>query len=47
MIKTIIFDLGNVLLNFKPIEYLSSKIPDEIKVQEVYKEIFLSEEWIS
>ncbi|MEW9094057.1 MAG: HAD family phosphatase [Clostridiaceae bacterium] len=46
MIKTIIFDLGNVLLNFSPIEYLSSKIPDEIKVQEVYKEIFLSEEWI-
>ncbi|WP_315118174.1 HAD family phosphatase [uncultured Clostridium sp.] len=46
MIKTIIFDLGNVLLNFKPIEYLRSKLSDEIKVQEVYKEIFLSEEWI-
>lgn len=46
MIKNIIFDLGNVLLNFKPLEYLNSKLSNEKKIQEVYKEIFLSEEWL-
>lgn len=45
MIKNIIFDLGNVLLDFNPKEYLRNKIKDEKKVQELYEEIFLSEEW--
>lgn len=46
MIKNVIFDLGNVLLNFNPIQYLHEKIDDEEKVREVFKEIFLSEEWV-
>ncbi|GAA0729401.1 HAD family phosphatase [Clostridium malenominatum] len=46
MIKNIIFDLGNVLLSFKPLEYLSGKISDKDKIEEIYKEIFLSEEWV-
>lgn len=46
MIKNIIFDLGNVLLSFKPLEYLSGKIHDKDKIEEIYKEIFLSEEWV-
>lgn len=46
LIKNIIFDLGNVLLNFKPLEYLNSKLSDEDKCRQVYKEIFLSEEWL-
>ena len=29
MIKNIIFDLGNVLLNFEPLEYLYKKIPEK------------------
>lgn len=44
MIKNIIFDLGNVLLNFDPKEYVKSKITEE-KVEEIYKDIFQSDEW--
>ena len=46
MIKNVIFDLGNVLLNFEPKGYLKSKIPIE-KIEIVYKSIFQSEEWVS
>ncbi|MBK1810404.1 HAD family phosphatase [Clostridium sp. YIM B02505] len=46
MYKNIIFDIGNVLLSFNPIEYLSSKIKQPEKVLEVHKELFQSEEWI-
>ena len=46
MIKNIIFDLGNVLLNFEAKKYLGSKIPLE-KIEIIYKGIFQSEEWIS
>lgn len=45
MINNIIFDLGNVLLDFKPVEYLRTKFDDEEKIQELFEEIFLSEEW--
>jgi len=45
MIKNVIFDLGNVLLSFNPQDYLRTKIDDENKVQQVYREIFLSDEW--
>lgn len=45
MYKNIIFDLGNVLLSFNPMEYLRSKISEE-RIQEVFKAIFQSEEWI-
>ncbi|AKN32035.1 HAD family hydrolase [Clostridium carboxidivorans P7] len=45
MYKNIIFDLGNVLLNFKPKEYLKTKITEVNKVSEIYKEIFQSEQW--
>ncbi len=45
MIKNVIFDLGNVLLSFDPQGYLRTKIDNESKVQELYNEIFLSEEW--
>lgn len=45
MYKNIIFDLGNVLLSFDPKEYLKSKISED-KLEDVYKAIFQSEEWI-
>lgn len=45
MYKNIIFDLGNVLLSFNPKEYLKSKI-EENRIERVFKEIFLSDEWI-
>lgn len=46
MYKHIIFDIGNVLLNFKPREYLKTKINDPQKVLEIYKEIYQSKEWL-
>lgn len=45
MYKNIIFDLGNVLLSFNPKEYLNSKI-GENRIERVFKEIFLSKEWV-
>lgn len=45
MIKNIIFDLGNVLLNYDPEEYLKTKITDTDKISEVYTDIFKSKEW--
>ncbi len=44
MIKVILFDVGNVLLNFKPEEYYKVKF-DEKTVKEVQKVIFSGEEW--
>lgn len=45
MYKNIVFDLGNVLLSFNPREYLKNKISED-KIDEVYKAIFSSEEWV-
>ena len=44
-IKNIVFDLGNVLLEFKPLEYLKTKEFEENKIKELHEEIFLSKEW--
>ena len=44
MIKNIIFDIGNVLLDFNPKVYVKSKVTEE-KVEEIYKSIFQSYEW--
>ena len=44
MIKNIIFDIGNVLLDFNPKIYVKSKVIEE-KVEEIYKSIFQSDEW--
>ncbi|HYE83081.1 MAG TPA: HAD family phosphatase [Clostridia bacterium] len=46
MIKNVIFDLGNVLLNFRPLEYLYEKIPEKQKAHQIYEEIFRSTEWV-
>ncbi len=46
MIKNIIFDLGNVLFKFNPLEYLRGKFDNEVVIQKIQKEIFSSEEWI-
>lgn len=47
MIKNVVFDLGNVLLEFKPLEYLRDNIHDEEIVQSIYKNLFRGEEWIN
>lgn len=45
MIKNVVFDLGNVLINFKPMEYVNSKIHDKEKAKKIYEEIFTGAEW--
>jgi len=44
--KNAIFDIGNVLLSFKPIEYFRNKFTDENKIQLLYNIIFKSKEWV-
>jgi epoxide hydrolase-like predicted phosphatase len=44
--RNIIFDLGNVLLNFKPKEYLRTKITETDRIAEVHNELYQSEEWL-
>lgn len=46
MVKNIIFDLGNVLINFQPVKYLQSLGLTESEVDFIHKEIYLSEEWV-
>ena len=46
MIKNLIFDLGNVLISFRPSEYLDKKnYPENIKTK-ILSEIFGSKEWV-
>jgi putative hydrolase of the HAD superfamily len=46
MIKNIIFDLGNVLISFKPSEYFDkNKYPGTIKTK-ILADIFWSKEWL-
>jgi epoxide hydrolase-like predicted phosphatase len=46
MIKNIIFDLGNVLISFKPAEYFEKKkYPENIK-NTILTDIFGSKEWL-
>ncbi|MCB2312499.1 HAD family phosphatase [Clostridium tagluense] len=46
MIKNVIFDIGNVLLEFKPLDYLKRTFNDDNIEKLLYKEIFQSEEWL-
>ena len=47
MIKNIVFDLGNVLISFKPKEYLENKgYPEELK-EKILADIFHSPEWLA
>jgi putative hydrolase of the HAD superfamily len=46
MIKNIIFDLGNVLIDFQPELHLKKKNLSAEDREFVYKEIFLSDEWV-
>lgn len=46
-IDVVIFDIGNVLLTFRPLEYLKSRYSNEKLVNILYEEIFRSKEWAS
>lgn len=45
MIKNIIFDLGNVLIHFKPDEFINKNIKEEYK-DKFYNIVFKGQEWI-
>jgi epoxide hydrolase-like predicted phosphatase len=46
MIKNIVFDLGNVLISFKPSEYFDkNNYPENIKAR-ILTDIFASKEWL-
>lgn len=47
MIKNIIFDLGNVLLSWKPDEYFEKSGYDNETVNLILKDVFKSPEWLS
>lgn len=46
MIKYIIFDIGNVLLEFKPLNYLADLFLEEKICAELHEQIFRSPEWL-
>src|SRR6056297_1035801 len=46
MIDNIVFDLGNVLLDFTPENIINDYVFDDSKREEIYDNIFNSEEWI-
>lgn len=45
MIKNIVFDMGNVLLDYNPAEYVKNVIDDEAAASAVLKELFYGPEW--
>jgi epoxide hydrolase-like predicted phosphatase len=46
MIKNLVFDLGNVLISFKPAEYFDKKdYPESVKAK-ILSDIFGSKEWL-
>ena len=47
MIKSVIFDIGNVLLYFKPMEFLNKYYKDKDTINTLYKLVFKSDEWVS
>ncbi len=46
MIKNIIFDLGNVLISFRPSEYFDKKNYPETTKNKILTDIFGSQEWL-
>lgn len=46
MIKNVIFDIGNVLLEFNPLDYLKRTFNNDNIEKLLYKEVFQCEEWL-
>ncbi|MFO7815648.1 MAG: HAD family phosphatase [Halanaerobiales bacterium] len=46
MVKNVVFDLGNVLLDFNPDKIIADHIEDEKLQQKISKNIFESREWL-
>jgi len=46
MIRNIIFDLGNVLISFKPAEFLARSSYSNEQIEIILNDVFLSHEWL-
>ncbi len=46
MIRNIIFDLGNVLIDFKPIKFMERFTNDSEHIKNFAKKVFWSETWL-
>lgn len=46
MIRNIVFDMGNVLIDYQPLSYAKRFFSDEAEVQLVYRELFSGPEWL-
>jgi putative hydrolase of the HAD superfamily len=46
VIKNIIFDVGNVLINFKPDQFLKRFVNDEYRIKEFITKVIKSELWL-
>ncbi|WP_195983999.1 HAD family phosphatase [Clostridium sp. D33t1_170424_F3] len=46
MIRNIVFDMGNVLIDYQPLSYARRFFSDEAEVQLVYRELFSGPEWL-
>jgi putative hydrolase of the HAD superfamily len=46
MISTIIFDLGNVLISWKPAEYFENNGYEKTRLETILNEVFHSPEWL-
>ncbi len=47
MIRNIIFDLGNVLINFKPIKFMERFTNDSEHIRNFAKKVFWSDTWLN
>ncbi len=47
MIRNIVFDMGWVLVEYKPKEYISEFIQDEADAAEIYEKMFRAPEWLN
>ncbi len=47
MIRNIIFDIGNVLINFKPDQFLRRYINDELRIKEFITKVVKTELWLN
>ncbi|MDL2226020.1 HAD family phosphatase [Eubacteriales bacterium OttesenSCG-928-M02] len=46
MINAVVFDLGNVLIEYQPLEYLKNTLGNEENAELLYDTIFTSKEWL-
>ena len=45
MIQNVVLDIGNVLVNYYPLNYIRQFTADEAEVQRLHDRIFLSDPW--